>query len=173
MLVPLFEREGDGEVVVILIKRPETMPSHRGEIAFPGGRLQPSSDDSSLAAALREAEEEVGLRPEQVEVVAELDSVDTVVSGFVVSPFVGLLTAPPRLVPDPREVVDILQVPLSRLLEEGVYREEHWPGMRGVPDEDRGFGWRAIHFFELEDETVWGLTARILASFLTRLVAGR
>lgn len=159
VLVPLYEEVG--EAVVVLIKRPETLPSHRGEIAFPGGSFQPSVDSSLCDAALREAHEEVGLAPSLVEVVAELDTAEVVVSGFLVAPFVGLLEARPVLVPDPREVVGVLEVPLSELLTEGVYRQEHW---------DDGRRTRTIHFFELEGETVWGLTARILTAFLTQLV---
>lgn len=160
VLVPLYEEAG--EAVVVLIKRPETLPSHRGEIAFPGGSFAPSVDRSLRAAALREAQEEVGLSPSRVEVVAELDTAEVVVSGYLVTPFVGLLDARPSLVPDPREVASVLEVPLSELLTEGVYRQEFW---------DHGQRVRTIHFFELEGETVWGLTARILVSFLARLTA--
>lgn len=162
MLVALFE--DDGEARVILTKRPEHMPSHRGEIAFPGGKVQADVDATVLDAALREAEEEIGLSRSAVEIVAELDGISTLASRFTITPFVGLLAAPPRLVPDPREVVKVLDVPLSGLLDDGAYREERWD--LGIPD-------RAVHFFELPDETVWGATARILAGFLEHLVEGR
>jgi 8-oxo-dGTP pyrophosphatase MutT (NUDIX family) len=162
VLVPLFEE--DGEARVILTKRPEHMPSHRGEIAFPGGKVQPDDDDTVLDAALREAEEEIGLPRSEVKIVAELDGISTIASRFTITPFVGLLTARPTLVPDPREVVKILDVPLSDLLDDGAYREERWD--LGIPD-------RAVYFFELADETVWGATARILAGFLEHLVEGR
>ena len=72
VLVPLFE--ADGEARVILTKRPETMPSHQGEIAFPGGKFDPAVDTSLRDTALREAEEEIGLRRDEVEVIAELDA---------------------------------------------------------------------------------------------------
>jgi 8-oxo-dGTP pyrophosphatase MutT (NUDIX family) len=140
------------------------MPSHRGEIAFPGGKVQPDVDDTVLDAALREAEEEIGLSRSAVEIVAELDGISTIASKFTITPFVGLLATRPMLVPDPREVVKILDVPLSDLLDDGAYREERWD--LGIPD-------RAVYFFELADETVWGATARILAGFLGHLVASR
>lgn len=156
VLVALFDA-GD-EPVVILTKRPDTMPSHQGEIAFPGGGLRVGADATPLDAALREAEEEIGLSRALVDVVAELDSIATVASRFTITPFVGMLDHRPELRPDPHEVVAILEVPLSELLADGVYREEHW-------------GDHTITFFELVGETVWGATARILTGFLAHLIA--
>jgi len=163
VLVALFEEAGEARV--ILTKRPEHMPSHRGEIAFPGGTVQPDVDRSVLDAALREAEEEIGLARTAVEVVGELDGISTVASRFTITPFVGLLVGGrPTLRPDPREVVATLDVALSDLLGDATFREERWD--IGLPD-------RAIHFFELPGETVWGATARILTGFLTHLTAPR
>jgi 8-oxo-dGTP pyrophosphatase MutT (NUDIX family) len=167
VLVPIFERGGEAQL--ILTKRPEHMPSHRGEVAFPGGKLETERDASLRDAALREAHEEIGLDPTAVDVVAELDSLTTVASRFVLTPFVGLLASRPVLVPDPTEVVRAFDVPIAELLADGVYREERWdvPADLGItPGRDR-----PIHFFELEDETVWGATARILAGFLAELTA--
>jgi 8-oxo-dGTP pyrophosphatase MutT (NUDIX family) len=161
VLIPMFER--DGEARIILIKRPETMPTHKGEIAFPGGGMDPEDADLR-ATALREAWEEIGLEPDAVEVVAQLDGLGTVGSRFTIVPFVGFLGEPPVLVPSPREVVRTLEVPISELLDPETYRKEHWPTR--VADLD-------IFFYELEDETVWGATARILTDFLTHLTAGR
>jgi 8-oxo-dGTP pyrophosphatase MutT (NUDIX family) len=162
VLLAFFEE--DGEARVVLTKRPEHMPSHRGEIAFPGGTVQPDADRTVLDAALREAEEEIGLPREAVEIAAELDGISTVATRFTITPFVGLLAGRPALVPDPREVAAILDVALSELLDDGVYREERWD--LGLPD-------RSIHFFELPGETVWGATARVLFSFLEHLTAAR
>jgi 8-oxo-dGTP pyrophosphatase MutT (NUDIX family) len=161
VLVPLFEAAGEAHVV--LIKRPEWMPSHQGEIAFPGGKVEPDDADAR-AAALREAHEEIGLDPNDVEIVAQLDGIGTVASRFTIAPFVGFLAGRPALAPDPQEVDRVLEVPLSDFLAEGVYREERW----GVEHFDE-FG---VHFYELEDETVWGATARILTGFLAHLLAG-
>jgi len=162
VLLALFEADGDTNVV--LIKRPETMPSHKGEIAFPGGKFDAALDADLRATALREAHEEVGLDPAAVEVVAQLDGVGTVASRFTITPFVGFVGARPRLVPDPHEVVRVLEVPLSELLDPEAYREERWDTRT---DDLR------VHFYELVGETVWGATARILTSFLTHLVEGR
>jgi len=156
VLVPLFER--DGEAHVVLTKRPDTMPSHQGEISFPGGGVDPDVDESLLDAALREAEEEIGLPRAAVDVVAELDTLATVGSRFTITPFVGLVDPLPELVPHTGEVVKLLEVPLSELLDEATFREEHWD----PPD-------RTISFFELPGETMWGATARILAAFLAHL----
>ena len=169
VLVPIFEAAGEARL--ILTKRPETMPSHRGEIAFPGGKLEAEHDASLRDAALREAWEEIGLDPAAVDIVAELDRITTVASRFVLTPFVGLLAEPPTLAPDPAEVVRVFDVALSELLDDAVFREERWdvpPDLAVTPGPDR-----PIHFFELATETVWGATARILAAFLTHLTAGR
>jgi len=163
VLVPLYEVAD--ETGLVLIKRPETMSSHRGEIAFPGGKFDPGVDADLRATALREAHEEVGLAPDDVEIVARLDGIGTVATRFTITPFVGLLEGPPVLTPSPTEVVRTLEVRLSELLDPAVYREECWSTEAAV-DFD-------VHFYDLEDETVWGATARILTGFLAHLVAGR
>jgi 8-oxo-dGTP pyrophosphatase MutT (NUDIX family) len=159
VLVPLLEV--DGETHILFIKRPETMTTHQGEIAFPGGKLDPAVDADVRAAALREAHEEIGLDPAAVEIVARLGGVATAASRFTISPFVGFLDRPPEIVPNPAEVVRVLDVPLSELMDAALYREERWDAFR--PD-------MSVFFFELADETVWGATARILTDLLTRLV---
>jgi 8-oxo-dGTP pyrophosphatase MutT (NUDIX family) len=165
VLIPIFEDAGAARV--ILTRRPDTMPSHQGEIAFPGGTVQPGVDRDARAAALREAEEEIGLAPATVEIVAELDTIGTIASLFVIAPFVGLLAGPPALRPDPREVDRVFDVSLAELLAEETYREEHWP----LPGDDpRQLAELSVAFFELEGETIWGATARILRSFLAQLL---
>jgi 8-oxo-dGTP pyrophosphatase MutT (NUDIX family) len=159
VLVPLLEVEG--ETHVLFIKRPETMTTHQGEIAFPGGKLDPAVDADVRSAALREAHEEIGLDPVAVEIVARLGGVATAASRFTISPFVGFLDRRPEIVPNPAEVVRVLRVPLSELMDATLYREERWDAFR--PD-------MSVFFFELADETVWGATARILTDLLTRLV---
>ena len=158
VLVPLFEAAGEAHVV--LTRRPDTMPTHQGEISFPGGGLRPGVDGTARDAALREAEEEIALPPEAVDVVAELDTLATFGSRFTITPFVGIVDTLPPLVPNPREVVKILEVPLSELLDDDAFHEEYW----GSPD-------RAVSFFELPGETVWGATARVLVAFLAHLTA--
>ena len=139
VLIPIFSDDGtdDGEARIILTKRPDTMPSHQGEIAFPGGKLEPEVDGDLRDAALREAYEEVGLDPEQVDVVAELDTIGMPRSRFSLAPFVGVLDGRPLLVPDPTEVVDAFDVSVGDLLDDECFREERWD-VSGTPgDGDR------------------------------------
>jgi 8-oxo-dGTP pyrophosphatase MutT (NUDIX family) len=159
VLAPLVEI--NGETHVLFIKRPETMSTHRGEIAFPGGKSDPVVDADLLATALREAREEIGLDPAAVEIVARLTGVATAASRFTITPYVGFLGGPPELVRNPAEVVRVLEVPLSELLDASIYHEERWDGFQRD---------MSVHFFELADETLWGATARILTDLLTRLV---
>ncbi|MEX2100496.1 MAG: CoA pyrophosphatase [Acidimicrobiia bacterium] len=163
MLVPLFEEPdsaGLGEARLVLTKRPETMPSHQGQIAFPGGKIDAVIDSTPRDAALREAEEEIALPRDAVDVIAELPSVGTAVGQFVMTPFVGIIEPRPLLVAHPYEVDRVFDVALSELLDNDVYHSEVW---------DFWGETRLMHFFELEGETMWGATARILADFLAVL----
>ncbi len=159
VLVPLFEEAG--ETRVVLTRRSADLRSHTGEVAFPGGRLEPGEEPE--AGALREAHEEVGLDPVDVEIVGSLAPLATVSSGSRITPFVGMLGRRPHLSPNPAEVARVFDVSLAELVSDGVYRGERWD-MPGLED-------RPMHFFELEDETVWGATARILMELL-ELVLG-
>jgi len=158
VLVPLVERP-DG-LNVLLTLRASHLKNHAGQVSFPGGRIE-ENDASPWEAALREAREEIGLEPGAVEIVARLSGVATAASAFTITPFVGFVETAPRLVPNPGEVVRVLEVPLSELLDATLYREERWDAFH--PD-------MAVFFFELADETIWGATARILTDLLTRLV---
>ena len=161
VLLPVFEE--DGAARIVLTRRPETMPSHRGEIAFPGGKVEPAVDRDPRDAALREAEEEIGLRRETVDVIAALPTLGTVIGQFNITPFVGITDGRPIVTADSREVDRVFDVSLSELLSGDVYHEERWSwGFDGTE--------RAMQFYELEDETVWGATARILTGFLARIV---
>ncbi|HEY7440620.1 MAG TPA: CoA pyrophosphatase [Acidimicrobiia bacterium] len=161
VLLPLVDL--DGEAGLVLTKRPETMPSHRGEIAFPGGKREPWDLDLR-AAALREAEEEIALAPGDVRIVAELDTISTVASSFSITPFVGVVRGEAQLRAHPLEVVAVLSATFTDLLAPETFRSEEW----------RLWGeWRTMYFFDLPGETVWGATARILGRLLEFLAAGR
>src|SRR5206468_1555656 len=148
VLVALFP--GDHGAEVVLTRRSKTLAHHQGEISFPGGRLDPG--ETAVEAALREAHEEVALDPSLVTVVGELDHMATMASRSLIVPVVGTLAGRPELRPSAAEVDRILTAPLVEFLADDVYREERW----GHPPLER-----AIHFFELTDETVWGATGRI------------
>jgi 8-oxo-dGTP pyrophosphatase MutT (NUDIX family) len=147
--------EGPGGVEVLLTKRSKLLSTHQGEVSFPGGRLDPG--ESAVDAAVREAHEEVGLDPRAPRVVGELDHHATVSSRSRIVPVVAVLDGRPAVAPTSPEVERVLHVPLVALLRPGSYREERW----GEPPLDR-----PVHFFELDDETVWGATARILVQLL-------
>ena len=162
VLVALYEGARGAEVV--LTRRARHLRSHKGEVSFPGGRLDPG--ETPVEAALREAHEEVCLDPASVELVGELDHLATMVSRSHIVPVVGRLASRPELRAGTSEVDRILYVPLAELLRADTYREEWWGS-----DEMS----RVLHFFFLDDETVWGATGRMLTQLLsiaTEVAAG-
>ncbi len=163
VLVPLFERAG--EAVVVLIRRSLWLMSNPGDLAFPGGRLEPG--ERPLDAALRVAHEEVGLDPVTVSLLGRLAVVNRARSPERVVPYVGVLAAEPALSPQPGEVDAVITVSLSDLIAEGVYWEEEWQ----IP----GDGPRRLPFFAnpeaLGDDVIWGMTAMILREMLTAVTA--
>jgi len=112
VLMPLVMRD---EWHVILTQRPETMPQHAGQIAFPGGKRE--AGETALQAALRETEEEVGLRSDHISVLGRLPSFNTV-SEYRVTPFVGVVSSNAAIIADAREVADVFETPLSFLMDE-------------------------------------------------------
>lgn len=156
VLCALFEEEGQARV--ILTRRSSGLRSHTGQVSFPGGRLD--AGESPQAAALREASEEVGLDPVDCEVLGELSPLVTVTSGAGITPFVAALPGRPRLTPNPDEVERAFDVALSDLTGEDVYREEIWP----MPGGDR-----SMYIFEVDGDTIWGATARMLTELLDRV----
>jgi len=145
---------------LLLTRRSMHLRNHRGEISFPGGRIDPG--ETPVEAALREAAEEVALDPTLVRVHGELDHLSTVVSRSHIVPVVASVEAAPALRAAPDEVDRILWASLDELSEPSVFREEWW----GTPPLDR-----PIWFFELPDETIWGATGRMLHQLL-RLAHG-
>lgn len=146
---------------LIFTVRSETLPSHKGQISFPGGSIDPE-DASPEEAALREAYEEIGLDPASVAVVGRLDDMPTFVSGYVVSPVVGFVGARPDLTPNPAEVADVLHIPVEALIEE-IRRE---PGFteRGRTYPTEAWVWN--------EHVIWGVTARLLRDLLAVLADG-
>jgi 8-oxo-dGTP pyrophosphatase MutT (NUDIX family) len=154
--------EEDGEARVLLTRRTAWLRSHSGQVAFPGGRVEPG--ESLVDAALREAHEEVGLDPASVEVVGQLSRMHTISSGAGIFPFVAILPGGrPSTEANPDEVDRVFDVALGELMADGVFHEEIW----GIADTER-----PIYFFDLAGETVWGATARMLYELLL-LVIGR
>jgi 8-oxo-dGTP pyrophosphatase MutT (NUDIX family) len=133
---------------------------HKGEISFPGGARH-THDRDLLDTALRETEEELGIPPDRFEVLGSLPPTQTVVSGFLIAPFVGVLAERPPLNPSPVEIDEVLELEIGRLAE--VEREA------GVDREGERRTWFA---YEVDGNTVWGATGRIVHSFLEALRHG-
>jgi 8-oxo-dGTP pyrophosphatase MutT (NUDIX family) len=168
VLAPFYEL--DGELYTVLTRRSWDLRSHTGEVSFPGGGRD--EGESLQQAALREANEEVGLDPSTVDVLGELDHLMTISSRSFIVPFVALLPDVPVLEPNPTEVDAVLHVPVRELLLDEVYREERWTFATPPPwvppdlvatDEPTE---RSIFFFELVGDTVWGATAAMLRHLL-------
>lgn len=155
VLIPLVAAD---DPLMVFTQRTESVRSHKGQISFPGGAID-RTDPSPQHAALRETQEEIGLDPHQVRVLGELDNVPTFVSGYVIAPFVGWLDEQPTLTPNPAEVAEVLQVPVSEINES--IRAE--PGFRhqGRSFPTEAWIWR--------DKVIWGVTARLLRMFLDLL----
>jgi 8-oxo-dGTP pyrophosphatase MutT (NUDIX family) len=158
VLVPLFCDPSE-RLHAVFTKRRDDLRRHAGEISFPGGRRDPEDADLQ-ATALREAEEEIGLRPESVEVLARLPDYRTR-TGYVVTPVIGLLTPPLALTPDPHEVAEIFEVPLAFLLDE-----------RNRQRRTREFQGQTVGYyvFEYQGRVIWGATAGMLVN-LNRMLA--
>ncbi|MDF1534879.1 MAG: CoA pyrophosphatase [bacterium] len=153
VLVPLFERRGD--TGVLLIHRSSDGGPHSGQMGFPGGMTNPGDGGDLLRTALRESEEELGFDPGEVRIIGELSLRPTVVSGLVVKPYVGIIPWPCTLVPDPKEVQG------THITTIGHLQREVMPGHNpfNLPPP----------VYPVDDQPVWGLTARIIAEFLERL----
>jgi 8-oxo-dGTP pyrophosphatase MutT (NUDIX family) len=152
VLIPIIATP---EPTVVFTVRTDTLPSHQGQNSFPGGSTDPG-DPSAIETALRETNEEIGLDPSAVEVLGQLDTFPTFVSGFVVTPVIGWLEAEPELRPNPAEVAAILHVPLGELNES--IRSE-----AGFSHQDMTYPTEA---WVWQDNVIWGVTARIVRSFL-------
>jgi 8-oxo-dGTP pyrophosphatase MutT (NUDIX family) len=152
VLIPLIAANGDWDI--LLTRRNSGLPHHRGQVAFPGGRVEEGED--CRQAALREAHEEIGLLPGIAEVLGCHDDIWTP-TGFIISPVIGVLSTADGLQPNPAEVARIFSVPLSffadarkaqhqRIQHEGIERE--------------------VFFYHWDGETIWGATALMLRNLL-------
>lgn len=158
VLVPFYEQ--GGEPHLLFLKRPDGQYRHAGQIAFPGGKRE--EGETSVACALREAGEEVGLDAKDVRILGELDEYDTVVTSFRVRPIVGVIPSPYPFRPDPREVERLIHVPLARLRDPAALRIESrvWNG-KSYP----------VHFYSVGADVIWGVTAGMLRPLLAILDA--
>ena len=158
VLLALFDLHG--ETHLAFIRRASTLRAHSGEIAFPGGAVD-AEDSSPIMAALREAQEEIGLDPARVNVLGILPSVFTVVSNFLIIPVVGFLPqglGALRL--QPSEVTELILIPLEGLADSTIFHTEEWT---------RGGLTRTVYFYNYNHYTIWGATGRILNILLNLL----
>lgn len=160
VLLLIYEKAG--EPYVVLTRRTEDVEHHKGETSFPGGAFDPDDGDL-VTTALRETEEEIGVRPEDVEVLGQLDDIVTI-TGFLVSPFVGVLrTSSYPFVVNAHEVAELVEVPLRHLMDE-----------RNLERGTRHYGDRWLPFlsYHYGDHRIWGATARIFKGFFEHLKEG-
>ncbi len=160
VLVALFEE--DGETRVILTRRANHLRTHRGQVSFPGGGID--AGERPVQAALREADEEVGLDPSQVSVVSSLAPIATFAAGAWIQPVVGTLVRRPALKAAPSEVDRVFDVALADLLVEGAAHRELWYRSPGLGQPEVGF---ELWFFEVAGEMVWGATGHLLVDLVT------
>jgi 8-oxo-dGTP pyrophosphatase MutT (NUDIX family) len=156
VLVPVMLRPA---LTVLLTQRSHDVPSHPGQISFPGGKIE-EGDAGALACALREAQEEIGLAPDRVEPLGYLDSYRTG-TGFQITPVVGFVRPGFQPVLDPREVQEMFEVPLAFLMDEANHQKasREWRGRQ-----------RAFYAMPYEGRYIWGATAGMLRNMHQRLL---
>jgi 8-oxo-dGTP pyrophosphatase MutT (NUDIX family) len=152
VLVPVQERK-DGDYL-ILTQRSARLQHHSGQVAFPGGRVDPN-DQGSLETALRETYEEIGILPSHVQILGQLDQV-TAAYNFLVTPYVGLVPFPYEFRLNHAETAAVFSVPVAELLKRGCLTEDGFFSSNGEP----------IYHFRYDGWDIWGATARILKQFL-------
>lgn len=162
VLVPIFRDEA-GQWRLVLVRRSER-GIHGGQLAFPGGGIEPH-DATPLEAALREAREEIGLEPERVRVVGELPGVETQVSRYRITPFLATISPPERWQRNEREVAEVLEPPLAAFTA---------PGARGHSADllPPSYGGAVMPCYEVGSHRLWGVSERILTPLLGRISAG-
>ena len=153
VLIPLLESEG--ELFVLLTQRSEQLRSHAGQVSFPGGK-QDTQDKNSLETALRETHEEIGLPPENVEIIGTLDQILSL-HYYLVTPFVGLI--PEKFVPLPNadEIEAVFKVPLTFFMD----GDNHWTEEFKTP-----IATVLTHHFDYQNFDIWGLTAKLILHLL-------
>jgi 8-oxo-dGTP pyrophosphatase MutT (NUDIX family) len=145
----------DNSWYLLLTKRTVTVATHKGQISFPGGGIEPQ-DENLLQTALRESEEEIGLAPQDVEILGVHDDIRTV-TDFVVTPYVGIIPHPYQFNTSEHEIDELIFVSLERLFDPSIFRK----------DIGEFFGQKnyKIYYFDYDGHIIWGATAKILVGF--------
>jgi 8-oxo-dGTP pyrophosphatase MutT (NUDIX family) len=160
VLVPLFKKKG--ECHLLFTKRSEQVKYHKGEISFPGGVVD-EEDKELIHTALREAFEEIGLKERNVQIMGVLDDIVTITE-FIVTPIVGLFPYPYPFKVSEVEIAELIEVPLSSLLDEDCFSEREI--FRAGQNE-------VVYSYQYEKHVIWGATARILKQFLDLITSQR
>lgn len=155
VVLPLFLKQGQWHV--LLTRRTFKVAHHKGQISFPGGAYD-KQDASLLETALRECREEIGLDPQDAEILGELDDLPTI-TNFVISPFVASIPYPYPFVVNPDEIDELIEVPLESMLPKDAFQ----------PMGERTWAGRLIYRYRYGENEIWGATAMILKQFLDRL----
>lgn len=159
VIIPLFVDKN--EVFIVLTKRSESVSLHKGEVSFPGGMCE-DSDGDTMTTALRECCEEIGVRKHDVEILGRLDDMITM-TGFVITPYVGVIPYPYRFKTNPDEVAYLIFFPFKKLMEVK-------PGMESAEYEGRFEMVPSIYY---NGDRIWGATCRILMRFRHILEDGK
>lgn len=154
VILPIYYKEG--QYYILFIKRTEKVKVHKGQISFPGGTYE-ERDRTLLNTALRESAEEIGLAPVDIQILGMLDDTPTVTSNYIITPFVAFIPWPYRFTADGEEIEEIIEVPVSALLEDGCMQKE---------TEFEGGEWVTSYTYRYQGRVIWGATARILKQFL-------
>ena len=148
----------DDRLFLALTRRTSKVAHHQAQISFPGGQMD--ENESSVAAAIREAREEVGIRPESLRVLGELTPLYIPPSNYCIYPIVAVAQRRPDFRPFPEEVEEVIEVPLDHLLDPENIRREIWP-MRGTDV--------SVPFYQFAGHKIWGATAMVLAELMELL----
>lgn len=160
VLIPLY-RDNNGELILVLVRRTEG-DIHGGQLAFPGGKMS-STDNSLKKTALRETEEEIGLKSTNIEILEQLPNVYTQTSRFDITPFLAKILRPVEWIPDKREIAEIIEIPVKDLASPESHGEEiknflEWPSPQLIP------------FYRVGNYQLWGATYRILNPIVDKLL---
>lgn len=161
VLACLFEE--DGEVHLVMTRRASHLRHHRHEVSLPGGRCE--AYETPLETALREAQEEIGLKPSSVKPLGFLSPIYTLASSSAIWPVVGVVPSRPEFTVDPSEVDRVFSVSLTHLLQLENFREQRW--WRQTSRRTESDGAFRVHFYRVPGDLVWGATARIVTELLT------
>lgn len=160
VLILLYQKHAQWHFA--LMQRPYSPYPHSRQISLPGGQKEPN-DQNDAATALRETEEEFGIKRNRIELIGQLSQLYIPVSGFLVHPFIGILNETPQFNPDKKEVEEIIEVPINQLMDPSIVNKKDISTTNNHVLKD-------TPYFNLNSKVVWGATAMILNEFKELLV---